>query len=333
MGSIEEDIAHEFEVRTPPLLQCSFSEAVKQAHQRGKYLGVYLHNAMHESTAAFLANVFNDTALLQSELRDKVLWFAVDVDTADGFALQSRFNCTTFPCVGVMFRDKQVTVVQGCEILQPSSFLKHLLAGMELWEPLMAKEISYIADRERREMERIQEETEKEGRIKRDKELLAAFEAKEAERKRQREEQERISREEADRQERMRHKLEEERQEEEKRKQRQRDEEEAAKDALTLERSLAASRSPEPPSDSADPSTVLGINLRYPKFAVERKFFYTDSIEGLYSFAESTEGYTGRPIVLMLSGMPPTPIEKRSGVTLREVVGSQKRVAIMVKEL
>lgn len=329
-AALEAQLLIEHGVRLP-FFRGTLPEAKKECQAKTRYLLVYLHNSHHETTSPFLAKVLASDALTKL-MHEEFLLYGASVAEPDGFALARDLGCTTFPFIALVFKSQVMCTLQGEALLHQATVVSELTRATNTWGSLMAKEISFRHDRELRERARIEEEEAEEEAMQKDRELLAAYEAREKQRKDdeakrlelEREAQERRMREEAEAAERelaLRAK--------------QLEDEEAnsrKKEALELERAIALSSVPCPPSDGCDPSSVVCVSIRFRRGTVERKFLFSDDVEGLYNYAVACEEHPGRPFTLMLSGMPPKPIERSPGVPLQRIFGTQRRVAIIVRE-
>lgn len=301
---------------------------MERAANLPRFLMVYLHNPNHEATDTFVQQILSSPRM--TELIDqRVVLYGSDVTTTEGFQLASRLMCTTYPFVAVFFKKQLVCRLQGEELVTPQFTFAQLDKGLGVWDHDLSREISQRMERERNALERIAEEAAETERMNRDRELLDAFEKKEAKRK-----SDAAAAKEAERA--LKRQREEEAAAQEQRRQEEEAEQTRAQEALQLAKSLALSSLPAPPPQNADPSLVLFVNLRLPKRAVERKFYASDSVESLYSFVETLDEFNGKPFTLMLSGMPPKRIPRRAedgaAQALGDAVGGQRRVAIMFRE-
>mmetsp|Transcript_56812 Transcript_56812/g.65092 ORF Transcript_56812/g.65092 Transcript_56812/m.65092 type:complete len:351 (+) Transcript_56812:52-1104(+) len=332
------------EDQLPPSLlmdAASLDEAHSIASQRACFLAIYLHNPDHESTTSFVDEWFGNGQPASSSTPrgwqtlpgpQELMWFMETVDSESGYRLQLALDITTFPCLVLCFKKHVVTVLQGRVTLDPSCVAREVKRGMELWGSEVAKEISFLHDKEQRMIREAEAQAAEDEQLRRDRALLEAFEAQEAIRRRQeeaarQEETEAAAREAALREAQRRA-------EEEAERRRVEDEAAAAaaEEALLLHKSLAASKLPDPPSADADPRSVVFVSFRFPSSNVERRFSVTDTVEALFLFAESHECSRG-PGLQLAFGFPPKAIDRslEEDKPLEIFLGSQRRVLVIVR--
>lgn len=324
MTDVEADLQRDYGVVVPCQSRGTLEETQERASALPRFLMVYLHNPKHDTTDAFVEEVLASDRMT-ALLNERVLMYAADVTTTEGYQLAGRLKCTTFPFLAVFFKKHLVCRLQGGSMVRPDFVFEQLEKGLGVWDHDLSKEIAIRMDREKKEIDRIVEESAENERMEKDRALLEAFEKKEAQRK-----SDIAAAEEAERT------LKRRREEEATALAKQREEAAAAaqkaEEALLLAKSLALSKVTAPPADDTDAALVLCVNLRFPKRAVERKFLLTDPVDALYTFVETNEEFSGAPFTLMLSGMPPKPIVRSEQQSLGDAVNGQRRVAIMYRE-
>lgn len=325
----------------------SLDEAQLASSQRACFLAVYLHNPDHELTAQFVDIWFggvNKRTLVSDPAPrsgwqllpgpQELLWYMESVESEIGYRLQLALDVTTFPCLVVCFKKHVVSVLQGEITLDPPRVAAELQRGFHLWSSEVAKEVAFLHDKERRMLEEIEAQSAQEEQLRRDKALLEAFEAQEAERRRAQEEVQRAAKEAAAREQELREQLRKEQVEADRRRMEEEAAAAAANEALLLQKSLAASRLTDPPAPDADPRSVVCVCFRFPSSSVERRFSSGDTVEMMYLFAESHELFAGGTLQLA-AGFPPKAIDRsvEEGKTLDAFFGSQRRVVVIVRHV
>jgi hypothetical protein len=280
-----------------PVFKGPLAGAVSEARKRAKYLLMFLHSPLHPDSVAFLQQQLTNPALIQMLKKDFIVWSASVLEPT-GYQCMLNWGATTFPYVAVQFKSDIVLRMQGPFPLEHC--INALNITMTKTEHIRAEEITWVTDREQREMLRAMQEKELEEATAKDLErqeasrqkaeaaARAAAEAKaraEEEARLKAEEEERLRQEEEDRR----------RQEEEE----QRILEEKKAIAMSMLPDEAESIAGVPPSQLACIRLVMLNGV-----ARERKFPATAPVSHIYAFAEAQPEYDNRPYYCSY-GVPP----------------------------
>eukprot|EP00741_Cyanophora_paradoxa_P011882 tig00020571_g11484.t1 len=173
----------------PPMLECSYTEALERSKRDYKFLIVYLHSDMHGNTPAFCRQTLASPAVIEF-VSENFLFWAASISTPDAYALSNSLRASTYPFIAVIGNvDGRMMCVARLEgPMTPEQLTENLLrvietAGMHL-------EAARFDAQERETARRIREEQDRAYQ-----ESLAA----DRDRERKRAEEERLRREEEER--------------------------------------------------------------------------------------------------------------------------------------
>lgn len=100
----------------PTFQNSSYQSAVAMAHQRSKFLLVYLHSPIHEDTTKFCRQIFNNPELVTLANNQLMTWVGKVWDP-EAYGLSSQLKVSTFPFVALLVCQSN-RVVQIAERIQ-----------------------------------------------------------------------------------------------------------------------------------------------------------------------------------------------------------------------
>lgn len=179
----------------PVLFDQSYISAVKQAFQTHKFLLIYLHSELHESTDAFCRGILASPGVSRY-ISDNLLMWAGSVYDPEGFALTYQLKTKTFPFLCLLMPQSE-TIVQIADTFQGDfterTLLERLQRALNTFGAVLADQTRTTARRAEATSLRAQQDLEYAEAMERDR---VAREAVERERAR-REQEERAREEEA----------------------------------------------------------------------------------------------------------------------------------------
>lgn len=301
-----------------PVLPLALEDAKKAAILAAKYVLLVIRCSEHPYDAVFGELLLHEPHLL-TEFEDHFLGALVeDADTVVGEELAEGLGAMSFPLIAVALKGKVVMDVQGA--FSPQYLRDHIRLAFAQNDHVWARDVAFA--HERVANERIREAQERELREAEQKDLQAKREREESEKRRKEELQKSLEEQqkqlrEAQAQEAARQKAEEEKQ--------------SAQIKLEEVKACALSKLPEPPPADTPAAEVAFIRLvSLNGTACERNFFLSDTVEDLYSLAESKSEYDGRPFCLF-TGFPPMRLE-RTTAAIRSVPDLVPRAVVMMRE-
>ena len=269
------DFSSRFGPHVPDFYRGSYTEAVKEAKQRGRMLFIYLHSPMHADMEGFV----RDTLCTESVcnfLRENFVSWAGNIKHADAYRLCTTLNVTSFPYVAALSPQGAVNsvavVFRHSGPLSGDELIRQLLLRMETHNSIVghleATRTSEEASREQARTLRQQQDAEYEESLLMD-QTLKESEAMQAA---QLEEMLRQSREMEAAAEAERARL--------------AAEEEARRVAAEAERAALAARLPAEPAATSE--GVVNVSLRLPTGAkVARRFLDSQPLEHVRLYAQS----------------------------------------------
>ncbi|CAD2216857.1 UBX domain containing protein, putative [Angomonas deanei] len=310
MSPFTDHIRHFYKEERIPFFEGTLAEAQTEAQVGVKYLLVYLHSPQNYNTKPFLKNVLASDAVVAQLSDDASVLIGMSVLEHEGRDLANAMHVTAFPAIIVFFKNRVLMKLQG-EIEKPEEFLVEWQLCRERWDGAMAEEISFRAEKERRERE-IRESVEREEELERkDRELLARLAAEREEKNKAAEEKrkaEAAAKAEAEKQQRL--------------------EEERKKSVEAARRSVP----PEPPA-TADANTIVQLSVRsLSGVSHVRRFLREEPVELLLRWARSLEDDDPTSELSFVTGFPPKALSWTTGMTFGEMKELCPRAAVIIRK-
>lgn len=297
----------EYDVELPFLFEGTFEEAKAAALSETKYLIVCLYTRLHEDNKDFFSKVLLDDEIIALFL-ERCVFYGACVEEEEGMKLARQYEVRAFPSLIVLFKN-EVAVEMGGK-LSASTVRREWRKCTDVWDSLVAEEVSFKADQMQRRMEMEMEEQRLAELEREDKRRLEEFEAQRREKAKREEERRRL--------------VEQQREEEEKaareaarREQEEREREERALREKQESQFLLAA---EPKEEDVASGNAIALRFRFPKGQqMTRRFRRSDCVDQLNYYVRSLEFYDGASMVQFVTGYPPKPLEWESGTTFEEM--------------
>jgi hypothetical protein len=260
----------------------------------GSFLLVYLHSPENPACDLFVDGVLRHDEIHRMVGSGELLLYGACVDGPEGLRLAGQFHAQAFPWATIFLKKQVIFRLQGYDLRSgvASSALgavyrAAIKKAMSDWGTLQAETMAMRIEAEENYQRLREEESELARLMKEDEERLRRFD--EQERQRQ-----------AELQRRQHH-------------QQQPQREIVKKDSVAEEVSSKAAVSllPDPPNEAVPKDHVAVICFRgMSGTTVERRFFLTNKVKDLYSFARTMPDYDGRTPFKLYCGFPRAVVEE-----------------------
>lgn len=298
----------EYGVELPFLFKGTLEEAKTAALTETKYFILCLYTRLHEDSNHFFSKVLLDDEII-AQFLERSIFYGACVDEAEGMKLAEQYEVQAFPSLIVFFKN-EVAMELGGE-LSAATVKREWRKCTDVWDSLVAEEVSFKADQMQRRLEIEMEEQRLAELEMEDKRRLEEFEAQRREKEKKEEERRRLEalrREEEEAAAREAARKEQEEREKEER---------AAQEKLESQSLLSA----EPVEEDVAGGSAIALRFRFPKGQqLTRRFRRADCVDQMNYFVRSLEFYDGASMVQFVTGYPPKPVEWEAGVTIFDEV-------------
>jgi len=137
----------------PRFCDRSYSAAVRQAFQQGKFLLVYLHSGMHDDTAAFCRHTLCKEGVARACDASMVAW-AGHVESKEGYSLSLQLQAHSFPFLALLVCKGEREVVIADRVQGPISE-ESLLERLHNVQLVFQSQVQQIQQEQRRRVESV----------------------------------------------------------------------------------------------------------------------------------------------------------------------------------